>query len=226
MCETDCETLNGAEWTQNASISSEQWRCCKLKAEQWNLRVQAVFHSPACQVSHLHFNSTEVQPASPRHPVTNYCKHRAITSLAASDVIKEAGASIHADLTKLCSLIFTRKTGFTDHSQMLELPSPLLYKCTSKVKCRKLLHYFQCPISSWQAESIGSPTRGAAYVATFQACASPGPAVSEDLCLQSSIPSTPTAAVIMTTAQDSLVFKQLQLLHLRVALLFTSSNFT
>lgn len=112
MCEIDsvitCSTLNGAV-TQNASVSSEQWRCCTLRAEQWNLGVQAVFHSPACQVSHLHFNSTEVQPASPRHPVTNYCKHRVITSLAASDVIKEAGASIHAVLIRLCSLIFSRK---------------------------------------------------------------------------------------------------------------------
>lgn len=69
--------------------------------------IQAV--SPCMSMSHSHFNSTQAQPASPRHPVTNYCKQRAVTSLAASDVIQEAGASIHADLIRLWSLIFTGK---------------------------------------------------------------------------------------------------------------------
>lgn len=48
---------NGAV-TQKVSIPPQQWRGCSK--QEVELGVQAVLHSPACQMSHLNFNNIEI----------------------------------------------------------------------------------------------------------------------------------------------------------------------
>lgn len=63
---------NIPKWSSDSERKHLFWAMEKLHAESrmWNIGVQAVFPSPACQASYLHFNSTKVQPVSPRQPAT------------------------------------------------------------------------------------------------------------------------------------------------------------
>lgn len=86
---------NGAV-TQKVSIP-QQWRGCSK--QDMELGVQAVLHSPACQMSHLNFNNIEITAC--------ISQTAAASTLQAQPyhchVTKRAGVSTHTHSPELCS---------------------------------------------------------------------------------------------------------------------------